>query len=495
MEVTYRRDGEQNYMVWKAPEDLQGNEYQVRMLLVNEIPGLLRCRLRKINGDAYLYYEITSKQPLTRVFEHRAAGAEDIRALALSLRETLEGIARYLLPDDGIVLEPEFIYMDLETKEMRFCYLPFCGEEIRESFRRLAEYLLKSLDHEEEQAVLWGYQLYSKTAEENYRVRTALESLRGRLEPVKKEKAGKEKRNVRVDEEKQNGSERGGKNRRQPVSQQMPGQEWLQKKEKNRRAVTLGIIAALCLTGCAALAVFQVLTLTQTGGILFLIAGVFYYLFAGKTEGSKEQGEEKRGKSRRERISIWKENKKNKRIDRTRKAAGSLRNENREQEEDKIERITAQERRREFPGGKPEPEELAEEEICDFQEESEEASCDHPYRPMEEIYGQTTLLGKDTAGRYPVLVSSNPGVRENVEVRKERFVIGKLKGQTDLTLNLPVVSRMHAEIEHRDGKYFLVDLNSTNGTYLNGERLEANEYRQLHSGDEVIFAGAAYYFR
>lgn len=81
MEVMYRRDGEQNYMVWKAPEDLQGNEYQVRMLLVNEIPGLLRCRLRKINGEAYLYYEITSKQPLTRVFEHRAAGAEDIRAL------------------------------------------------------------------------------------------------------------------------------------------------------------------------------------------------------------------------------------------------------------------------------------------------------------------------------------------------------------------------------------------------------------------------------
>lgn len=457
MEVMYRRDGEQNYMVWKAPEDLQGNEYQVRMLLVNEIPGLLRCRLRKINGEAYLYYEITSKQPLTRVFEHRAAGAEDIRALALSLRETLEGIARYLLPDDGMVLEPEFIYMDLETKEMRFCYLPFCREEIRASFRGLAEYLLKSLNHEEEQAVLWGYQLYSKTSEENYRVRAVLESLRGKLETVKKEKEP-----VCEDKKKQSNAGREEKNQRQPVSQGMTGQEYLKKKEKSRKEAILGITAILCVAGCAALAVFRVLTLTQTGGILFLMAGVFYYLFTGKIEGNKGQREEKQRKRRGEKSGTLENHKEGSRNKAMKRMADRLGKENREEEE-----------------------------ICDFQEDS----CDPPYDSQEEIYGQTTLLGKDTAGRYPVLVSVNPEVRENVEIKKEKFVIGKLRGQTDLTLNLPVVSRMHAEIERRDGKYFLVDLNSTNGTYLNGERLEANEYRQLSSGDEIIFASAAYYFK
>lgn len=465
MEVMYRRDGEQNYMVWKAPEDLQGNEYQVRMLLVNEIPGLLRCRLRKINGEAYLYYEITSKQPLTRVFEHRAAGAEDIRALALSLRETLDGIARYLLPDDGMVLEPEFIYMDLETKEMRFCYLPFCREEIRESFRGLAEYLLKSLNHEEEQAVLWGYQLYSKTSEENYRVRAVLESLRGKLETVKKEaekEAEKEKEPICEDKKKQSSAGREEKSQRQPVSQRMTGQERLKKKEKSRKEAVLGITVILCLAGCAALAAFRVLTLTQTGGILFLMAGVFYYLFTGKIEGKKGQREEKQRKRRGEKSGTLENHTKGSRKKEMKSMAGRLGKENSEEEE-----------------------------ICDFQEDS----CDPPYDSQEEIYGQTTLLGKDTAGRYPVLVSVNPEVRENVEIKKEKFVIGKLRGQTDLTLNLPVVSRMHAEIERRDGKYFLVDLNSTNGTYLNGERLEANEYRQLSSGDEIIFASAAYYFK
>lgn len=80
-------------------------------------------------------------------------------------------------------------------------------------------------------------------------------------------------------------------------------------------------------------------------------------------------------------------------------------------------------------------------------------------------------------------------------IDKERFVIGKMKGQVDMVLNLPMISRIHAEIEKREGAYFLVDLNSTNGTFLNGERLEANEYRQLHTGDEICFAGAGYYFK
>ena len=129
-------------------------------------------------------------------------------------------------------------------------------------------------------------------------------------------------------------------------------------------------------------------------------------------------------------------------------------------------------------------EELQEEEVCDFREES-----------GEEIYGQTTLLGGSITGECPVLISNSPAVRENVAINKEKFIVGKLKGQVDMALNFPVISRIHAGIEQRDGEYFLVDFNSTNGTYLNGERLEANEYRKIHTGDEIIFADAGYYFK
>lgn len=39
-----------------------------------------------------------------------------------------------------------------------------------ESFRKLSEYLLKRLDHSDEQAVMLGYEVYSKASEENYRI-------------------------------------------------------------------------------------------------------------------------------------------------------------------------------------------------------------------------------------------------------------------------------------------------------------------------------------
>ncbi len=47
------------------------------------------------------------------------------------------------------------------------------------------------------------------------------------------------------------------------------------------------------------------------------------------------------------------------------------------------------------------------------------------------------------------------------------------------------VSRQHAKIQRVDDALMLVDLESTNGTYLNGQRLLPNQPRMLRDGDEV----------
>jgi len=41
------------------------------------------------------------------------------------------------------------------------------------------------------------------------------------------------------------------------------------------------------------------------------------------------------------------------------------------------------------------------------------------------------------------------------------------------------VSRHHAQVTERDGGYFVEDLDSSNGTYLNGKRLGSPELLQL----------------
>ena len=61
------------------------------------------------------------------------------------------------------------------------------------------------------------------------------------------------------------------------------------------------------------------------------------------------------------------------------------------------------------------------------------------------------------------------------------MVIGR-SDQADITLNEDGVSRSHARIDRHENSYMLVDLGSTNGTYVNGDPIEQ---KVLTDGDKV----------
>jgi pSer/pThr/pTyr-binding forkhead associated (FHA) protein len=69
---------------------------------------------------------------------------------------------------------------------------------------------------------------------------------------------------------------------------------------------------------------------------------------------------------------------------------------------------------------------------------------------------------------------------ERFSVNKDRFVIGRGKQSSDLTLKDPNVSRQHAMIEFQNGVYFMVDMGSTNGVEYNGQRIAR---KQITEGD------------
>ncbi|HEY4013345.1 MAG TPA: FHA domain-containing protein [Polyangiaceae bacterium] len=69
---------------------------------------------------------------------------------------------------------------------------------------------------------------------------------------------------------------------------------------------------------------------------------------------------------------------------------------------------------------------------------------------------------------------------ERYTVTKDRFVIGRGKQSSDLTLKDPNVSRQHAMIEFQNGVYFMVDMGSTNGVEYNGQRIAR---KQITEGD------------
>jgi len=69
---------------------------------------------------------------------------------------------------------------------------------------------------------------------------------------------------------------------------------------------------------------------------------------------------------------------------------------------------------------------------------------------------------------------------EKLPVTKDRFVIGRGKQSSDLTLKDPNVSRQHAMVEFQNGMYFMVDMGSTNGVEFNGQRIAR---KQIGEGD------------
>lgn len=64
----------------------------------------------------------------------------------------------------------------------------------------------------------------------------------------------------------------------------------------------------------------------------------------------------------------------------------------------------------------------------------------------------------------------------------DRYLVGRSKTQADLRLDDPNVSRQHAAIERVNGVWYVVDLGSTNGVYVGGERVAR---RPLVDGDVI----------
>ena len=74
----------------------------------------------------------------------------------------------------------------------------------------------------------------------------------------------------------------------------------------------------------------------------------------------------------------------------------------------------------------------------------------------------------------------NPTVRYHGS--KTLWTIGRC-ADCDLVYTAPKISRSHCQIELIDGHYYLSDCGSTNGTYLNGTKIERKE--RLFAGDII----------
>ncbi|MFT3952501.1 MAG: FHA domain-containing protein [Oscillospiraceae bacterium] len=103
----------------------------------------------------------------------------------------------------------------------------------------------------------------------------------------------------------------------------------------------------------------------------------------------------------------------------------------------------------------------------------------------------TTVLSSSVA--MASMVKTKTG--ETVSISRNPFVIGKDTTKATYCIkNNTSVSREHCRIMNTNGTFTIEDINSTNGTFVNGIRLTPRQPIQIHSGDKILIADEEYGF-
>ena len=109
-------------------------------------------------------------------------------------------------------------------------------------------------------------------------------------------------------------------------------------------------------------------------------------------------------------------------------------------------------------------------------------------RDEQEAFQRTELYRviRETSGMTPMRLKFTGGAQAGQEfvIRKSVTTVGRAL-DNDIVLESGDVSRHHARFEYVDDALRLVDLNSTNGTRINGKSVRAQS--TVRAGDEITF--------
>lgn len=84
---------------------------------------------------------------------------------------------------------------------------------------------------------------------------------------------------------------------------------------------------------------------------------------------------------------------------------------------------------------------------------------------------------------------------EKIELGKPSFVLGKNPEKSDYAVaGNTNISRVHAVITTRNGRYYVLDQNSTNGTFINGRIIKAGQETEILPGDCLMLANEEFIF-
>lgn len=465
-----------NYIVLKEDATEGESSYEMKMVTNNRIAGFLEAEIRFIDERREYYYDITEKQPISVLYRKESLREEQIRNILTEIIRTLQRGREYLLSENSFVLRPEYIYMSMDERKVGLIYFSAYQERIHEQLISFIEYMMDRVDYKDKSAVFLVYGIYKISREESCTFDKLLEFLQdnGELEEELQEQQLKEKTEW---EEEEAFLDREEEIEGEEEKKKYPFWVWL--------GCTISVLAALAVIVIAVKlgVVFDLATGELLVGKMAVVFGIV---------GALEAYCLMRLLDEKNRMAyIVKRTDYIKPVEEKRKWDGNTiftGTEEKRKRDDNTAFMGAEEK------GKWDGDITftSAEEIEGLEEKVPESCTDLEREASMEMDQPTVILAERKTKYY--LKPEQNDVYIPIYIVEFPFFVGTLKTKVDCVINSRSVSRFHAKLLQEEEHFYLVDLNSTNGTFVNGERVSVNQKTEIVLGDTIAFADVRYQF-
>lgn len=517
MITEYKRDMYHNYVVIYDENSSLGDYYE-KVLTYNEILGHLTFECRMIDNKKYAYYEICGLQALSSIFEKHTVLYTELKQIFNSIIQGINAGKEYLLIENDYLLYPDMIFFDITKFEVKLCYYPGYGKSLRMQFHDLFEYFMNKVNYNDQAAVLLIYKLYMKCKNESCTIQQLLDILNEEISVNEhKERSNNEsnegftkgKKGMDPINEEQNTDHidytiRNKKedylvknNKREFIKElsndvngsinkiyhKLPfvSERVEEEKEVLYYPLSCYIICMLSSVVCISIYIFALrkgylfqefglrIDAVKNTALIIVLIMIVVYVFI-KVFDKKHK--------------IHKIVPKINYIDPSLSTFDMQDSKKVQYNEGNIARIN--------PGSRDSYWKQEQYQEDKMHEDKMHESKMHENKIHEDE--RTIMLNNFLNQKEVSLIPMNHDTYETIRIKAFPFFVGKLKTHIDVQIPSPAISRFHAKILMEENEYFIVDLNSTNGTFVDGDMLESYKKRKIEHGNKISFANINYIF-
>lgn len=167
MNIRYKRKANESLMVIKD-ERIKLNNYKIKMIMKNKIPGLLEIYTSILNGEAEINYIVSSKQSLKDLIMKGKLSYEELYNIIKSIIDLEEQLEKYFLNIEDIVLVPEYIFINKSNQNIEYCYFMNEDKSFIDLFKEFVQRLIQVTNHSDKKAVTFIYEIFELCNEEGF---------------------------------------------------------------------------------------------------------------------------------------------------------------------------------------------------------------------------------------------------------------------------------------------------------------------------------------